>query len=51
MFKKKKKCVVCENKILEKSIINKYESIFCGQDCLKKYEELLEEAKKTSKIG
>ncbi|MDP2684338.1 MAG: hypothetical protein Q8P20_04720 [bacterium] len=46
MFNKKKKCIVCENQIIKSSIINQYDSIFCSQDCLKKYEELLEKAKK-----
>ena len=46
MFKKKKKCIVCENIVSDGLLIKEYDSIFCSKDCLKKYEKLLEEAKK-----
>jgi predicted nucleic acid-binding Zn ribbon protein len=46
MFGKSPKCIVCHKTIEKGEEIKKYQSYFCSADCLKKYEKILEKAKK-----
>ncbi len=42
----KKKCIVCNMETAKGAEIKKHATYFCSEDCVKKYEEMLVEAKK-----
>ena len=46
MFWSKKKCIVCGMEMAKGAEIKKHATYFCSEDCVKKYEEMLIEAKK-----
>jgi|GEM_PF-1687610 len=45
LFNSKKKCIVCNQEIEKGAEIKKYATFFDSEECVKKYEVMLKEAK------
>lgn len=50
MFNKEIDCIVCKKKLVKKDCIKKYQSYFCSDECVKKYEKLLKKAKEETSL-
>lgn len=50
MVSKKNICIICHKKVAKEELIEKYQSNFCSDRCMKEYEKLLIDAKKESNL-
>jgi len=51
MGSKKNKCIVCHKMVTKEELIEKYQSNFCSEQCMKEYGKLLIDAKKESNLN